>query len=136
MDRLAKEKRSWNMSKIRSENTRPEVIVRSILHKMGYRFRLHVKNIVGKPDIVLPRFKTTIFVHGCFWHSHHECKYAYTPKTRPDFWQKKFEDNIKRHHIVEQQLTEQGWNVIVVWECELKDPKRLKDRLKSLILRR
>jgi DNA mismatch endonuclease (patch repair protein) len=134
MDKLTKEKRSWNMSKIRSKDTEPEIIVRSVLHKMGYRFRLHVKDIIGKPDIVLPRFKSVIFVHGCFWHRHPGCKYAYTPKTRLDFWHNKFDNNVKRHQYVSQQLMEQGWNVIVIWECELKDPKILKNRLKSLLI--
>ncbi|MBU1162905.1 MAG: DNA mismatch endonuclease Vsr, partial [Proteobacteria bacterium] len=86
MDIISKEKRSWNMSRIRGKDTKPEIIVRSMLHRMGYRFRLHRKDLPGKPDIVLPKYKTVIFVHGCFWHRHKGCKYAYTPKSRVKFW--------------------------------------------------
>lgn len=118
-DSLTKERRSWNMSRIRAENTRPEVMVRSILHRMGYRFRLHVRSLPGKPDIVLPKFKTVLFVHGCFWHRHEGCKYAYNPKSRVDFWQTKFLQNVERDREVEKQLKELGWKVRVVWECEV-----------------
>lgn len=118
-DSLTKERRSWNMSRIRAENTRPEVLVRSILHRMGYRFRLHVRNLPGRPDIVLPKFKTVLFVHGCFWHRHQGCKYAYNPKSRVDFWQTKFHQNVERDREVEKQLKELNWKVRVVWECEV-----------------
>lgn len=125
MDRLTKQHRSWNMSRIRGANTRPEIRVRSMLHRMGYRFRLHRKDLPGKPDIVLPRHETVVFVHGCFWHRHPGCRFAYTPKSRTDFWQKKFKRNVERHTEVEAELHSHGWRVIVVWECETKDPETL-----------
>jgi DNA mismatch endonuclease, patch repair protein len=118
-DSLTKERRSWNMSRIRAENTRPEVIVRSILHRLGYRFRLHVRKLPGRPDIVLPKLKMIIFVHGCFWHRHPSCKYAYTPKSRVDFWQTKFLQNIKRDTEVLEQLKGLGWKVKIIWECQV-----------------
>ena len=118
MDIISKEKRSWNMSKIRSKNTKPELVVRSFLHKKGFRFRLHSKNLPGKPDIVLPKYKTVIFVHGCFWHRHPGCKYSYKPKSRKNFWEKKFRENTGRFMLVKRKLKNLGWKVIVVWECE------------------
>ena len=133
MDRLTKEHRSWNMSRIKGANTKPEVRVRSILHRMGYRFRLHRKDLPGKPDIVLPKYETVLFVHGCFWHRHSECRFAYTPKSRVAFWKKKFLRNVERHHEVEEQLTELGWRVIVVWECETKDEDKLWELLESVL---
>ena len=125
VDSLTKEKRSWNMSRIKSRDTKPELIVRSLLHRMGYRFRLHKKDLSGKPDIVLPKYKTVIFVHGCYWHRHPGCKYAYNPKSKKDFWQNKFNQNVKRDKINQAQLKEMGWKVIIVWECELRDLDRL-----------
>lgn len=126
MDIISEEKRSWNMSRIRGKNTKPEIIVRSMLHKMGYRFRIHRKDLPGKPDIVLPKYNTVIFVHGCFWHRHKGCKYAYTPKTRVKFWEDKFAGTVKRdkQHLV--QLKQNGWKVFIIWECETKDMDRLK----------
>ena len=91
------EQRSRNMSAIKSKNTKPEIAVRKLLHSMGYRFRLHRKDLPGSPDIVLPKYKTVIFVHGCFWHRHENCKYASTPKTRKEFWEKKFRENIQNY---------------------------------------
>ena len=129
MDRISKEKRSWNMSRIRSKDTKPEKIVRSLLHKMGYRFRLHVRTLPGNPDIVLPKYKTVIFVHGCFWHRHPECKYAYTPKSRVDFWNKKFTQNVARHREVMMELQQLGWYYITVWECETRDMEKLLRKL-------
>lgn len=121
MDKLTPEHRSWNMSRIKSGNTKPELIVRSILHRMGFRFRLHRKDLPGKPDIVLPKYKTVIFVHGCFWHRHEGCKYAYTPKSRVDFWEAKFKANMKRDIEVKKQLDELNWHFFVIWECELSN---------------
>ena len=109
------------MSRIRSKNTKPEIVVRSLLHKLGYRFRLHSSKLPGKPDIVLPKYHTVIFVHGCFWHRHPGCKYAYSPKSRVEFWQKKFGENVVRHEHVAEELEELGWRVLVVWECEIAD---------------
>lgn len=117
------------MSRIRGKDTKPEIIVRSMLHKMGYRFKLHRKDLPGTPDIVLPKYKTVIFVHGCFWHRHKRCKFAYTPKSRVKFWIDKFDGNIKRDKKHQKQLKAQGWNVIVLWECEVKDESNLSTRL-------
>ena len=113
--------RSRNMSAIKSKNTKPEIKVRKVLHSMGYRFRLHRKDLPGSPDIVLPKYKTVIFVHGCFWHRHQNCKYASTPKTRQEFWNKKFNENINRDKINQENLSSKGWKIIIVWECEIKD---------------
>ena len=115
------EQRSRNMSAIKSKNTKPEIKVRKILHSMGYRFRLHSKDLPGSPDIVLPKYKTVIFVHGCFWHRHENCKYASTPKTRQEFWEAKFRENINRDKLNQENLSSNGWKIIVVWECEIKD---------------
>ena len=115
------EQRSRNMSAIKSKNTKPEIAVRKLLHSMGYRFRLHRKDLPGSPDIVLPKYKTVIFVHGCFWHRHENCKYASTPKTRQEFWNKKFNENINRDKINQENLSSKGWKIIIVWECEIKD---------------
>lgn len=118
-DIVSTETRSMMMSGIKGKNTKPEMLVRSMLHKMGFRFRLHRKDLPGKPDIVLPRYRTVIFVHGCFWHRHDNCKFAYEPKSRRDFWETKFKANVQRHFTVENLLVEMGWKVIVIWECEI-----------------
>ena len=115
------EQRSRNMSAIKSKNTKPEIKVRKVLHSMGYRFRLHSKDLPGSPDIVLPKYKTVIFVHGCFWHRHKNCKYASTPKTRQEFWEAKFRENINRDKLNQENLSSKGWKIIIVWECEIKD---------------
>lgn len=107
------------MSRIRSENTNPEKQLRSLLHRAGYRFRIHVKELPGSPDIVLSKYKTVIFVHGCFWHRHTECRYAYTPKSRVDFWGGKFKSTVERDLKKTKALEAAGWRVLVVWECEL-----------------
>ncbi|MBF0595387.1 MAG: DNA mismatch endonuclease Vsr [Candidatus Omnitrophica bacterium] len=117
MDHLSKKKRSWNMSRIRSKDTGPEKIVRSFLHRQGFRFRLHVKDLPGKPDIVLPKFKTVIFVHGCFWHRHSRCRLAATPKSNVAFWRQKLDANVTRFKRVSQDLKRAGWRVVVIWEC-------------------
>ena len=115
------EQRSRNMSAIKSKNTKPEIAVRKVLHSMGYRFRLHRKDLPGSPDIILPKYKTVIFVHGCFWHRHENCKYASTPKTRQEFWEAKFRENINRDKLNQENLSSKGWKIIIVWECEIKD---------------
>ena len=120
------EQRSRNMSAIKSKNTKPEFAVRKLLHSMGYRFRLHRKDLPGSPDIVLPKYKTVIFVHGCFWHRHENCKYASTPKTRKEFWENKFKVNVKRDADIQEKIKNIGWQSVVIWECELKDMKNLK----------
>lgn len=129
MDTLTPEKRSWNMSRIRSKDTTPERVVRSFLYRNGFRFRLHVKGLPGMPDIVLPKYKTVIEVHGCYWHRHEGCKYTYMPKTKVDFWHKKFTENVARDQRTEQELRELGWKVIVVWECMLNNKKHLDEIL-------
>lgn len=135
-DRLSKKHRSWNMSRIRSRDTKPEIIVRSVLHRMGYRFRLHRRDLPGSPDIVLPRYKVVVFVHGCFWHRHQGCKYAYTPKSRGEFWQNKFKENVERDKRNRKELEDDGWYVMVVWECETTDPDRLAERLDRTLRQR
>lgn len=117
------------MSRIQGSDTSPERNVRSVLHRMGYRFRLNRKDLDGTPDIVLPKYQAVIFVHGCFWHRHPHCKYAYIPKSRVDFWQKKFSENVERDRRSEKRLAGLGWKVIVVWECELKHRSELAARL-------
>jgi DNA mismatch endonuclease (patch repair protein) len=135
MDTLTKERRSWNMSRIKGRDTSPERIVRSILHRMGYRFRLHRKDLPGKPDVVLPKHKTVIFVHGCFWHRHKGCKDATLPKTRRSFWRKKLEGNAARDRVKERSLRILGWRVIVLWECETLHTEKVCQRLNQLLCR-
>ncbi|MGB7406184.1 MAG: DNA mismatch endonuclease Vsr [Pacificimonas sp.] len=117
MDTLSEAKRSWLMGRVRGKDTKPEMIVRRIAHGLGYRYRLHSKDLPGRPDLVFPRSRKAIFVHGCFWHRH-ECKKATTPKSNTEFWQRKFARNIERDRIAVQELQSLDWNVMVVWECE------------------
>jgi DNA mismatch endonuclease, patch repair protein len=119
-DIVDRETRTRMMAGIRGKNTKPELIVRSGLHKRGYRFSLHRRDLPGKPDIVLPKFHTAIFVHGCFWHRHEGCRYATMPRTRPEFWALKFEQNKARDARARAELVAFGWHVDVIWECELK----------------
>ena len=121
--------RSKNMSAIKSKNTKPEIEVRKLLHSMGFRFRLHRKDLPGSPDIFLPKFKTVIFVHGCFWHRHENCKYSSTPKTRVQFWEKKFNSNILRDLENQKKIKDIGLRSIIVWECELKNKIELEKKL-------
>lgn len=125
MDRLSPQKRSWLMSRVSSKNTKPEIAVRSLLHKLGYRFRLHASDLPGKPDIVFRKRKKVIFIHGCFWHGHLDCKYAKPPSTRADFWREKIYANRARDKRTLIQLEESGWEVLTIWECELKDTTAL-----------
>lgn len=118
-DSLTPERRSWNMSRIKSKNTKPEVYLRKLLFSKGYRYRIAPKYIPGHPDIYLKKYNTAIFVHGCFWHRHAGCKFAYTPKTRVEFWGKKFSDNIKRDQIVKEELARKGIRQLVIWECSV-----------------
>ena len=119
-DSVSKEQRSWNMSRIRGTNTSIEVAVRKYLFKKGFRYRKNVKDLPGKPDIVLPKYKTVIFVHGCFWHRHEGCKYATTPSSNSEYWQSKFLRNTENDKKHVQELTSLGWKVITIWECEIK----------------
>ena len=131
MDTVTPEKRSFIMSRVRSATTKPEMLIRSFLHKNGFRFRLHVKTLPGHPDIVLPKYKTIVEVRGCFWHHHLGCKSASTPSSNTAFWNEKFHRNIERDKKNESALKELGWNVIVVWECETRKkvfpPRALRD---------
>ena len=119
-----KEVRSYNMSQIRSKNTKPELIVRKYLFANGFRYRLHSKSLPGKPDIVLPKYKTVIFVHGCFWHGHNGCKYFVVPKTKTEWWLEKINGNIDRDKKKFSLLRKEGWKVITIFECRLKPKVR------------
>jgi DNA mismatch endonuclease (patch repair protein) len=132
MDKLTPERRSWNMSRIRGKNTKPELVVRSLLHRMGYRFRLN-SDLPGKPDIVLSKYKTAVFVHGCFWHRHDGCPQCYEPKSRQEFWRKKFDTNLQRDKKVQQYIQDAGWNQLIVWECELKNIKALEKKFRYIL---
>jgi DNA mismatch endonuclease, patch repair protein len=128
----SKETRSYNMSRIRSKDTKPEILVRKFLHKNGFRYRLHVKDMPGKPDMVLPKYKTVVFIHGCFWHGHDGCKYYVVPKTRTEWWLNKINGNINNDTKAEQTLKALGWNIIKIWECELKKAT-VEDTLTTLL---
>ena len=123
------------MRRVRGKDTTPEKAVRSLLHRLGFRFRLHRRDLPGKPDIVLPRHKAVVFVHGCFWHRHSGCVRASTPATRQDYWLPKFQRTVERDSRNQERLAQLGWNVIVVWECELRDVSRLADELTRQIRR-
>ena len=131
-DRLTKERRSWNMSRIRGKDTKPEMVVRSLLHRLGYRFRLHGKGLPGRPDIVLARHRVVVLVHGCFWHGHEGCKDFAPPKTRTEWWLNKISGNKKNDAKTIAQLEETGWRVVIVWECELT-PKNREKTINSLV---
>jgi DNA mismatch endonuclease (patch repair protein) len=131
-DTVTKEQRSRNMSLIRSKETKPEVFVRSVLHQLGFRFRKNVKNLPGKPDIVLPKYKTVIFVHGCFWHQHEGCRRATIPKSNIDYWKPKLIGNVARDASHRASLEALGWNVAVIWECETKKADVLIEKLKTI----
>jgi DNA mismatch endonuclease (patch repair protein) len=113
------------MSRIRGRNTSPELKVRSLLHRLGYRFRVNRPDLPGTPDIVLPRYRTVVFVHGCFWHRHPGCRFAYTPKSRIAFWKKKFRENVSRDRRKRRALEKLGWNVLTIWECQTRDETEL-----------
>lgn len=124
-DVMTREQRSRAMRAIRSGNTRPEMFVRRYLHACGLRFRLHVRELPGTPDIVLPRYRTVVFVNGCFWHRHPGCRFATSPSSRREFWEAKFAANVKRDETVRSRLESMGWGVLVVWECESRNPDAL-----------
>lgn len=133
VDRLTPEHRSWNMSRICGANTKPEKRVRSILHANGYRFRLHRKTLPGKPDIVLPKYNSIILVHGCFWHRHAGCRFAYSPKSRIDFWREKFARNVQRDKENLTALRSLDWKVMVVWECQTAQVEQLAGELRDFL---
>lgn len=119
----SKETRSYNMSRIKGKNTKPELLVRKFLHANGFRYKLHDKTLPGKPDIVLPKYKTVIFVHGCFWHGHEGCKYFVVPKTRTEWWTDKISHNKANDTKAMKRLKKEGWKIIEIWECNLKPAK-------------
>lgn len=134
-DIKSKESRSYNMSRIRGKDTKPEELVRKYLFSQGFRYRKNDKRLPGTPDIVLPRYRTVIFVNGCFWHGHEGCRYFVWPKSNTEFWQKKINANIHRDAVKHEKLEALGWRVIIVWECELKKDKEIVlSNLKSEIL--
>ncbi|MCL1920107.1 MAG: very short patch repair endonuclease [Kiritimatiellaeota bacterium] len=133
MDCMTPEQRHRCMSRIRSKDTKPEQVVRQMLHALGFRFRLHAKRLPGKPDIVLPRHKKVIFVHGCFWHAHGCRVGGKKPATREQFWEAKFARNVARDNAAIRQLWQTGWQVLVVWECEALDPEKLYDTLTAFM---
>jgi DNA mismatch endonuclease (patch repair protein) len=118
------------MSMIKGKDTKPEMAVRSVCHEMGLRYRLHRKDLPGTPDLVFTKYQLCIFVHGCFWHRHPGCKYAYTPKSRLDFWLPKFTRNVQRDLTAQQALQAQGWKVVIVWECHTKDREILRNEIR------
>lgn len=122
--------RSDIMRAVKRAHTAPEIVVRQALHALGLRFRLHRRDLPGSPDIVLPKFRTVVFVHGCFWHRHPDCRYATTPKSRQEYWLPKFEANVERDARKEAQLRDLGWRVVVMWECETKSLEALQARLR------
>lgn len=119
-DTISPERRSRNMSAIKSKDTKPEVYLRKLLYHQGFRYRKNYSGVFGHPDIYLPKYKVAIFVHGCYWHRHSGCRYAYMPKSRVEFWQKKFDDNVRRDNLVRETLESQGIRCLVVWECTIK----------------
>ncbi|RQZ75946.1 DNA mismatch endonuclease Vsr [Burkholderia glumae] len=133
MDSLTPAERSERMSRIKGSNTKPELIVRSLIHRMGYRYRLHGKRLPGRPDLVFSKRRKVIFVHGCFWHRHEGCRLARLPKSRLDFWRPKLEANAERDKEVERRLSELGWKVLTIWECEVKDEVALTLRVRAFL---
>ena len=131
-DTLSQTKRSYNMSRIRGKNTKPEILVRKGLHARGFRFRLHNKKLPGSPDIVLPKYGVAIMVNGCFWHGHKGCRYATKPKSNVEFWETKIARNRHRDEVTTAHLEALGWTVITIWECELRNTSQLDDRLNAL----
>ena len=132
MDIWDKNKRSEVMSKIRSKNTKPEIILRKALFAKGYRYRINFKKLPGKPDIVLSKYRTVIFVNGCFWHGHENCNISHIPKTNSNFWEDKIHRNKERDSINSSKIINLGWNIIVVWECQLNSKSNLEETLKEI----
>jgi DNA mismatch endonuclease (patch repair protein) len=136
VDRLTPERRSWLMSRVGGKNTTPEIVVRKVAHSLGLRFRLHRKDLPGTPDLAFPKWRTAIFVHGCFWHRHPGCSKASTPKTRADYWRHKFESNVQRDKKNVKMLRKRGWLVLTVWECETKNVESLGAKLTQAFKKR
>ncbi len=121
------------MARIRGKSTKPELIVRRMAHGLGYRFRLHRKDLPGSPDLVFPRLRLAVFVNGCFWHRHRNCRYTYTPKTNVEFWIHKFQSNVLRDTRVEEQLEDMGWRIAIIWECETANVTQLRNTLATIL---
>ena len=121
------------MAAVRSEDTGPEMAIRKIVHRLGYRYRLHVRSLPGRPDLVFPARRKVVFVHGCFWHRHPKCRYATSPGTHKEFWQRKFASNQARDRRATRELKRMDWAVLTVWACELKKPDRLTERLNDFL---
>ena len=132
-DVFSKDKRSWIMSRVKGRDTKPETLVRSFVHRMGFRFRLHQRDLPGKPDIVLPRHNKVIFVHGCFWHGHKQCPRSKRPTTNERFWNKKLDGNIERDKRFRRKLRRTGWKVLVVWQCETRNLEKLLEKLERFL---
>ena len=132
-DRFDSKKRSQIMSRIKGKDTLPEKTVRRILHRMGYRFRLHVKDLPGKPDIVLPKHNKIIFVHGCFWHGHRGCKRAARPESNSEFWNRKIDSNIKRDEKNLKALRSMGWDVLIIWQCQMENKEKLRRKISEFM---
>ncbi len=132
VDTFTPEQRSYCMSRVRGADTSPEVLVRSLLHRLGFRFRLHRRDLPGRPDIVLPKYRAAIFVHGCFWHGHKNCRRSARPTSHTSFWTRKLDKNLERDRHAQSALRSLGWHVLVVWECQLRSP-RLCDRLSRFL---
>ena len=133
--RTEKEQRSWVMSRIRGKDTTPELRVRSLIHRAGLRFRLHAKSLPGRPDIVLPRYQTVVFVHGCFWHRHRRCKYCRMPKSNRSYWVGKLMGNQRRDQLHLRALRRLGWHVLVIWECETENSSLMERKISHLAIR-
>lgn len=135
MDKITRERRSANMRKIASKGMKPELFVRRLAHRLGYRFRLHRADLPGKPDLVFPRRKKVIFVHGCFWHQHEAlaCKMAHTPRSNTEYWGPKLSRNVERDALAQAALAASGWSVLTLWECELKDASAVEQRLTAFL---
>lgn len=133
-DVFSSEKRSWLMSRVKGRNTAPEILIRSILHRMGFRFRIHRRDLPGNPDIVLPLHSKVIFVHGCFWHGHKRCPRSKRPTTRKGFWNRKLDQNIERDKHSQLELQRMGWKVLVVWECQTRKLEKLFSKLQKFMI--
>lgn len=133
-DNLTKEQRKKAMSSVRQQDTKPEKLVRSFLHRLGFRFRKNVSSLAGKPDVVLPKYRTVIFVNGCFWHGHKDCKKAVLPTTRREFWEQKISSNVSRDARNIELLQQEGWRVITIWQCQLKNQKEALETLNKTVI--
>ena len=132
-DVFSAEKRSWIMSRVKGRDTQPEKLVRSMAHRLGFRFRLHRRDLPGRPDIVFPRLRKAVFVHGCFWHGHARCRRSGRPMSNKAFWNKKLDGNMMRDKRDRAELRKRGWRVLVVWECQARRPQKLMTKLEGFL---